>query len=61
MLPLGAQHDCADALVGIERGEGGGELVPLWHADDVERRTVEHDVGPRRRMVDLHAEAVEIV
>ena len=60
-LPSRPEHDHAHALVGVERGEDGGELVPLRHADDVERRAVEHDVGPRRRAVHLHAEAVEIV
>ena len=60
-FPVGSEHDHAHSLVGIERGEGGGELVPLRHAHDVERRAIEHDVGAGRRAVDLHPEAVEIV
>ena len=60
-FPLGAEHDHAHLLVGVQRGEGSGKLVALRHSHDVERRAVEHDIRAGRRMVDVHAEAVEIV
>src|SRR5262245_19727342 len=61
MLADRAQHDHAHALVEVERLEGGAELVALPHGDDVERRAVEDDVGALLALVDLDAEAVEIV
>ena len=58
MLALGAEHDRAHVLVGVERGEGGGKLRPLRHGHDIQRRAGEHDVGARRRAVHFHPEAI---
>ena len=60
MLALRPEHDHAHGLVGVERCEDGGKLVPLRHAHDVERRPVEHDVGAGRRVIELYPETVEM-
>jgi hypothetical protein len=48
------------AFVGVQRLEGDAQLLTRQHADDVERRAVEHDVGALAGGVDLDAEAVEL-
>ena len=59
ILAFRAEHDNAHIVVTVERREHRRELLALRHADDVERRPVENDVGPCA--VYFHAEAVEVL
>jgi hypothetical protein len=61
MLALRAQHDDPDAPIGIERLEGGAQLLAFGHCDDVERRPVENNVGALAGGIDLDPETVEPV
>ena len=45
----------------VEGLEYQPQLLALLHGYDIERRTVENDVGPFARLVDFDAEAIEIV
>ena len=47
-------------VVRVERLERDAQLLAREHADDVERRPVEDDVGAFARRVDLDTEAVEV-
>ena len=59
MLADRAQHDDAHALILVERFEHQTQLVALRHRDDVEGRTVEHDIGALAGGIDFDAKAVE--
>jgi hypothetical protein len=59
MLTQRPHHDDADVLLGIERLEGGAQLLTLRHRDDVERRPVEDHIGTLTLGVDLNAETVK--
>ena len=58
MLTFGAQHNDPDTAILIKLLESAPQLIPLRHADDVERRTIENDIRSLQRRIDDDVESV---